>query len=352
MTDIDFAVVGGGIIGCVVAGELAARAPRASIALLDRDVVAGGATRRSAGLHFPRGATERVRRMTEHSQLHYEQLRLRRPEVPIHPVGMTVVAAAANEPRVRAAYLEQAKLEPVERVPVPGVRVPEGRLAWTVQGGHYADVPALTQMLAKELRPAVAVCEGIRVTALLPRADHAELRLGTGAVLTARRVVLAPGPWLADPAWRPLVDPLGARPKKVVALHVDRRPGQADEAVVFQDEDAFLLPLPYRGHWLFSYTCVEYGVDPDDLNGGLSAANVAEARAVLQRYAPDLAAHMMNGRVFCDAFSGTGEPVVRALDDAGRVVFAGAANGSGYRLAPAIAAEAADLLTIDPRNDQ
>jgi hypothetical protein len=38
------------------------------------------------------------------------------------------------------------------------------------------------------------------------------------------------------------------------------------------------------------------------------------------------------GRVFCDAFSRTGEPVV--LDRAGRVVFAGAANGSGYRLAP------------------
>jgi hypothetical protein len=35
---------------------------------------------------------------------------------------------------------------------------------------------------------------------------------------------------------------------------------------------------------------------------------------------------------------------VRPLDEAGRIVFAGAAGGSGYRLAPAIAAEAVDLL--------
>jgi D-arginine dehydrogenase len=79
-----------------------------------------------------------------------------------------------------------------------------------------------------------------------------ELRLGTGgadrpaggtrAVLVARR-----------PAWRPLVGPLGARVKKVVALHIDRRPTDADEVVVFQDEDAFRLPLRYRGHRLFSY---------------------------------------------------------------------------------------------------
>jgi D-arginine dehydrogenase len=36
--------------------------------------------------------------------------------------------------------------------------------------------------------------------------------------------------------------------------------------------------------------------------------------------------------------------VVRALDETGRIVFAGAANGSGYRLAPAIASQAVDLL--------
>jgi hypothetical protein len=36
---------------------------------------------------------------------------------------------------------------------------------------------------------------------------------------------------------------------------------------------------------------------------------------------------------------------VSTVDGSRRVVFAGAANGSGYRLAPAMAAQAVDLLT-------
>jgi len=66
----------------------------------------------------------------------------------------------------------------------------------------------------------------------------------------------------------------------------------------------------------------------------------------LERYLPELADAASSGRVFCDAYSPTGEPCVRTLDQAGRIVFAGAANGSGYRLAPAIASEAADLLHL------
>ena len=38
------------------------------------------------------------------------------------------------------------------------------------------------------------------------------------------------------------------------------------------------------------------------------------------------------------------EPVVQALDEGRRVVFAGGACGSGYRFAPAIASDVADLL--------
>jgi glycine/D-amino acid oxidase-like deaminating enzyme len=57
-----------------------------------------------------------------------------------------------------------------------------------------------------------------------------------------------------------------------------------------------------------------------------------------------LAEHGNSGRVFCDAYSPDRQPVIRPLDAAGRIVFAGAAGGSGYRLAPAIASETADVL--------
>ncbi|SES04864.1 Glycine/D-amino acid oxidase [Streptomyces sp. yr375] len=342
----DVAVVGAGVLGCMTALEILARDPAASVTVLDRDIVGAGASRRSAGLHFPRGITERVRRMTAHSQDRYAKLLADRPELPIHPVPMTVLAARASEPGVREVYLDSAALTPVDAV--AGVRLPEGHAAWDVRGGQYADVHALTQALARDLRGRATLSEGTAVTALEPGPDGVQLGLGTGRTLTAGRVVLAPGPWLAAPAWRELVAPLGARVKKIVALHIDVPPAPGDRVSVFHDEDAFLLPLADRGHWLFSYTCQEWDVDPDTVgDDGLSPADLRDALAVLDRYAPGLGdPRRVSGRVFCDAYGPAGEPLVSALTADRRVVFAGAANGSGYRLAPALAAEAADLIDL------
>ncbi len=341
-TVVDVAVLGAGIIGCLVAREVARRTPDASMLLFDRDLVGGGASLRSAGLHTPRGATPAVREMTRFSQDYYAGLFRDRPGLPIHPVAMRVVGTPADEPRLRTDYLPEAGLAATGDLP-SDVRLPDGAVAWSVRGSHYADVTDVTRALTADLRATVEVREAVRVEAVTEGPDGVGLRLGTGEELTAGRVVLAPGPWLAAPAWRSLLEPVGARVKKVAALHVGGRPALGDAAVVFEREDAFLLPLPERGHWLFSYTCPEWDVDPDAPSGGLTGHDLDEAREILRRYAPAMAADRVSGRVFCDAYSGTGEPVVRALGD-GRVVFAGAANGSGYRLAPAIAARAADLL--------
>jgi D-arginine dehydrogenase len=349
---VDVAVVGAGVIGCMTAREILSRSPGTSMVILDRDAAGAGATRRSAGLHFPRGATERVRRMSAASQDHYAKLKADHPELPIHPLGMTVVAATAGERALHEVYLDSARLSRVEDVPGGQVRVPSESEAWEGQGCQYADVHGLTQILARQLRQSAAFREGARVTAVEPREHGVVLRLGTGESVTAGRVVLAPGPWLAAPAWKDLVKPLGARVKKVVALHIERRPARDDHAIVFHDEDAFLLPLYERGYWLFSYTCQEWDVDPDTVADGVSEDNLRDALGILARYAPGLAGDCASGRVFCDAYGPAGEPVVSTLAGDRRLVFAGAANGSGYRLAPAIAAETADLLHLPPHEEK
>ena len=345
----DVAVVGAGIVGCMIAREVAARAPGASVVVLDRDAVGSGASRLSAGLHTPRGSTDHLRRMTAYSQDYYARLKKSAPTLPIHRLRMSVVASARSAPRLREIYLASAMLKPAAGVPGDGIRVPADAAAWSVQGCQYADVYALTQALAAGLRPRVSFREGIRVDTLDETGSGVLLGLSTGETLSAGQAVLAPGPWLAAPAWRDLVAPLGARVKKVVALHIERAPGPGDRVVVFQDEDAFLLPLGDRGHWLYSYTCKEWDVHPDAMAAGLSGRDIGQARRSLRRYAPSLADRCTSGRVFCDAYSRTGEPRVQALGRGGGVVFAGAAGGSGYRLAPAIAAEAADLLHL-PRS--
>ncbi|MFJ5552115.1 NAD(P)/FAD-dependent oxidoreductase [Streptomyces sp. NPDC093225] len=344
----DVAIVGAGILGVLTAREVLARAPGTSVTLLDRDLVGSGATRRSAGLHFPRGASATTRELAAESERFYADLHAARPELPIHPLGMSVLAPLASEPALREAYLPEAGLRPIDALPPQVPALPAGYGLWEGDGCQYADVHALTQTLAAELRPAAAFREGVAVTALDPGPDGVRLTLTGGAELTAGHVVLAPGPWLAEPAWADLVAPLGARVKKIVALHVEVPPTPEDRAIVFHDEDAFLLPFHHRGHWLFSYTCQEWDVDPAAVDPAVSAAHLDEALALLGGYAPELAAACVSGRVFCDAYGPENTALVEPLAD-GRVVFAGAASGSGYRLAPALAARAADLIPTLPR---
>lgn len=345
MTTRGTVVVGAGVLGCLVAREILAADPGAAVTVVDRDLIASGASRRSAGLHFPRGASPAVRTLAAESQRYYAALAAARPGLPIHPLGMTVVAPERAEARLREVYLPEANLRRVAGVP-NGVTLPEGTAAWTGDGCQYADVPALTQAFAAELRPAVEFLEGVTVTGVSSDADGVRLSLGTGVTLAAERAVLAPGPWLAAKAWRHLVEPLGARVKKIVALHIEQPPTERDGAIVFQEEDAFLLPYRHRGHWLFSYTCTEWDVDPDTVDPGLTPTHLAEARELLARYAPRFADRCVSGRVFCDAYAPGGVPLVRALTDDGRLLFAGAAGGSGYRLAPAVARETVRLLAV------
>jgi glycine/D-amino acid oxidase-like deaminating enzyme len=346
------AIVGAGILGCLVARELAGRHPEVSITVLDRDAIGSGASRRSVGLHMPRGASARTRRMSADSHAYYADLKARRPGLPIYPVGATLISDRGSASGPGGDYLTQACPSPAgspeDRVAAgPADRVmmiPDGCRAWRLAGCHYADVYQLGQAIAADLRPRVRFLEGVAVTGLVPRKDSVTVHTGTGERLVADSVILAPGPWLSAPAWAGQVTAFGLRVKKIVALHIEPRPHPADEAVIFDPQDAFLLPVIHRGHWLFSYTSQEWDVDPDAPALGLSAADLGAARDCLRRYSPALAQACGAGRVFCDAYSPNREPLVRALDETGRIVFAGAANGSGYRLGPAIAAEAADLL--------
>src|SRR6266566_4750354 len=306
------AVIGAGIVGCLVARELAARDPEVSIMVLDRDTVGAGASRRSAGLHVPRGATARTRRMAAYSHAYYADLQSRRPGVPIHPIGATVITAHARGDLLPGGYLRLTAPAPAGSVPNRAVLLPEGSRAWHIAGCHYTDVYQLAQIIAAQLRPRVRFLEGVAVTGLAPRGRAVTVHGGTGERLVADRVVLAPGPWLRRPGWHDLVAPLGLRVKKVVALHIEQRPAAADEAVLFDDDDAFLLPVMHRGHWLFSYSRQEWDVDPDGLTAGLSAADIGPARELLRRYSPALADACGAGRVFCDAYSPDREQIGRA----------------------------------------
>ena len=342
MDTVDLAIVGGGVVGALVAHEAVAAFPDATITVLERGLIGQGASSRSAGVHFPRGATARVRSMTEHSHRVWARLATEL-DLPIREVAATVVATGGAD-AIATTYLRLgAETDPAD--PARGWAAPPGARAWIQHGCHNADVQGVAGRVLARLRDRVTVLEGTEVTELSADGEH-RLTLAQGRELLARRVVLVPGPWIAHPAWAALVAPLGLRVKKVVATHLERSPTPDDPLTIFHDEDAFLLPLHGRGHFLFSYTCDRWDVSPDDAELVLERADLDDARAVLGLFAPDLVARCNSGRVFCDAYSPRREPVVAELRPG--LVFAGAAGGSGYRLAPAIAAETVAALARTP----
>jgi glycine/D-amino acid oxidase-like deaminating enzyme len=339
------AVIGAGIIGSLVAREVVSREPVADVTLIERDSVGAGASRYSAGLHFPRGSSESVRQMSEYSGEYYSNLLSRDPSLPIYPLPMRVIAAPESLSRLREQYLKRANLAPAADLGYLGVELGD-MTAWTGQGCQYANVFGLVQRIVQDLRPRIVLREGVAVTGLTSTSEKVQVRLSTGAEMSFDCAVLAPGPWAAAEWWRELTDPLGIRVKRVIAIHIEQTPREGDPCIVFEEEDAFLLPVIHRGHWLFSYTCREWDTSPDNPSAGLSARHIEQAREVLRPYAPRLAERCASGRVFCDAYSIDRRPIVRTLDEPGRILFAGAANGSGYRLGPAIAAATADLLNL------
>ncbi|MBQ1543710.1 FAD-dependent oxidoreductase [Caulobacter sp. CCUG 60055] len=337
-------VAGAGIIGSVIVKELLAARPGAEIIAIDRDLAGSGATRRSAGLHFAAGRTDRTRAMAATSERYYQALAADDPRLPIYPVALDAVAFGAAAESARSRFVNAG---PIETSPIRAKAArgqPQGASVWSVPACHYSDVGALTDFLVRDFRPAISMLEGVTIARIEEEEGVAAAVLSTGETVRADRLVLAPGPWVNAAAWRAMVAPLGVRVKKIVAFHLNAPVDEGDAAVLFPEEDAFLLPLQHRGHWLFSYTCLDWDVDPDAPPPGVTRQNLDEAQAVLRRYAPDLADRLRSGRVFCDAYSPSREPIVAKIGGSGRIIFAGAANGSGYRLAPAIAAEALSLL--------
>ncbi|RKR43237.1 FAD-binding oxidoreductase [Paraburkholderia sp. BL17N1] len=341
MSQKRIAVVGGGIVGCMTAHRLLEVDPTCQITLIDKSLVGSGASRFSAGVHFPVGRSSRVRKMSIESADYYSRLVWRDNELPIYPVDFLVAAASKDALEVTQRCIGLEDYPAAKRMDIKGLSIPEGFDVWRMPGCQVANVSALVQMLAQRIRNRITILESVSVDSLKEGRDSVQIELSSGVNLQVDRAVLCPGPWANDGVFRSYTDALSIRTKKVVALHLD---GSVDIAVpiLFPIDDVFIVPFAYRGHWLFSYTCEDWDVCPEDDRGCvLTTAEMAEARHWLDRYAGPLGRDVRAGRVFYDAYSPNGEPIVAPVGASGNLIFAGAANGSGYRLAPAIAIEAA-----------
>jgi glycine/D-amino acid oxidase-like deaminating enzyme len=358
---VELAVVGAGIVGAAVTTEARRRAPAARVLLLDRSRAGSGASRHSAGLSTPTGATAAHRALAERSERWYAEL-IGAGEIPAgRPVPVYSVVDEAAVPGFQAEFTQRPAVPATAadlghlRHAYPDIVLRPGEVVLR-STGWIGDAEATARALAAGLRrqDGGGCWEGVRIDRVEPDDDGGVLLLGSaGQRIRARRAVLATGPWLATPpAGSPAAAPAAPggtpgwelRVKKVAALHLARRPAGGDPVVAFEAEDLFLMPQPERNQTLVSFYCRNWDVRPDAGELVLDRPELSAAVAALAARLPSLAGAVAGSRASCDGYLPGRLPAVVPDPDRPGVLLAGGCSGSGFRLGPGLAALAVDQL--------
>jgi glycine/D-amino acid oxidase-like deaminating enzyme len=343
----DLIVVGAGAIGTWTALRALEGHPEWHILLLDRTSAAAGATMHSLGVRLPFGRTPDQRRLASASGEAYARLAAKMPaserrldlRVALRTDEMETFRERAIPPPEGLRLSEAGP-------PAPWLRLPEGvRLYGGLTAAH--SVPwEVTRRLAEivDADERGSLWEGVEVTELGDAADQVRVELADGRQLAATRLVLATGPWLAAHLGNRIARASGIRVKKIVALHIAADAGDDDPLIFFFGDDAFLLPVPARRQWLFSFTSRVWDVDPGRRALIVEAEDRSAGLELLARYAPALAERCVGGRAFCDSYAPDWSPRVVRDDASPRIVAITGCSGSGWRLAPALAGDALDYF--------
>jgi D-hydroxyproline dehydrogenase subunit beta len=189
----DFAVIGGGIVGCSLAAFLAEAG--ASVVLYEREAIAAGASGRNSGVvQHPLDA--QLVGLYEESVEHYRTLG-RGFAFPEDHVGLLLLSeepsARPDEfPELRPTYLEGAELRALE----PSLA--EGLTAWRLETGRPVPPAAAANAFALRAHEAGAqlrVGEAAYAQVENGRATGATV---DGALRPAGAVAVAAGPWTPD----------------------------------------------------------------------------------------------------------------------------------------------------------
>ncbi|MFI9720179.1 NAD(P)/FAD-dependent oxidoreductase [Streptomyces sp. NPDC052396] len=347
----DLAVIGTGIVGALTAYYAVRRDPGRRVLLLSQADRGAGATRLSAGFDTPTGRNAAQRALAARSTALFAALAAELPQVHRRPVEVCWLVGRDGVAALERSMVAGGPPRPVgreRRRALAGIfpNLAQGAdQVLLASGPMTAGAPrALADLLLDRVlgHRGNALWQGFRVTGVRRAGGRLELTAADGARVTAGRVAVAPGPWALDGPVAAAARAHGARLKKVVAYHIMTPPPPHAPALVFEDQDAFLLPQPADGCWLLSITSPDWDRSPDQALV-IDARDRAPARALLKRHVPGFLPHLAGGRVFPDCFTPGHLPLVATAGDPA-VVMAVGGSGSGYRLAPAMAEDALDLL--------
>ena len=237
---MEVVVIGGGIIGCAVAAELAASGAR--VTLVERTAIAAGASGRNLGaIQYP--FDPELATLHTDSLDRYRALAADDPEfvMPDSPVGVLLLQRDAQTaarhagrlaeivPELAPTFVDEADMAIAE----PSLA--RGLAAVRLETGYPIPPASATQAFARRAeRLGARVRIGEDATPIVEDGRVTGVRLGGGARLAADAVLVAAGPWtppLVDPsgAWQPIVATWGVTAQFTLGPDAPRHILEEDE---------------------------------------------------------------------------------------------------------------------------
>ena len=359
MTSYDVAVIGAGVHGASVAFHLANRGVRTAV--IERTSPAGGPTGRSSAIvraYYTNSFLAGVARDSIAMFRDFERHTGR--DAGFRETGLLVLHPPEDEatvrevvPRLNDQGIPTDLLEPQQVVAEwPAFDLDGIAIAAFERDAGYADPVLTTQGLlerARELGAEIRVGHGVTS---IEREGSAWSVSTTDAWVQAERVLIAAGPWTA-----PLAAMVGADLPLTVERHIVATFAWSDDTRVPSHGD---LPNGYyfrpEGDELFLVGPLhpEPAVDPDDFDERVGPNEAERLGAGVVRRAPALRhATARGGWASLYDVSPDWQPVIGEIAS-GVFVDAGT-SGHGFKLAPALGAHIADLVTgvdVDPGLEQ
>ena len=337
----DLTIIGGGIVGLMAATLIKLRQPALRLAVIEQKTLGFGATHHSAAFSTPLSKSivsqdliKRGRRVIKEIQDRFS--------LNLTPTKCLYVVNDRDIDNFFDRYTGD-DLTSVDQISKNDslnavLTIPKNKRVFSTEdSSHHVNVEEMIKTLASFLRENdCEIFESCQVFDL-ERGVKGQLKISCSNdfQFEAHKAIFALGPWIHQASF--LQSTAGhdiSRNKKVVALHLRVKPKLNMPAVVFYNEDAFLLPLKEQFYSLFSFTSDEWNVLPES-QMNISRRDIKNAKTIFDQYAIDFDCLYAGGRVFCDNYSVDKEFKIDCVDENIAVIYG--ASGSGYRFSYGLA---------------
>ena len=350
----DVVVVGGGVNGASIAYALAAR--RVRVVLVEQGALASGASGRSSALVRMHYTNEWDARLAWASFPVFRDWpeRMGGPPVFTRTGFLNVVGPPHAEHLRRNVEMLQrigvktSAITPAElRDLQPFANVDDiGAAAYEPESGYANPAETVEGFRRRAVELGARILQWTRVT----RIDRTESQVRgvetSAGRIDAGSVVVAAGAWS-----RRLCDEIGlhlpARPKAIDTVAVARPPALREPHMVFIDNVQGNYFRPEAGGLtLVGVPCQEWDIDPDTLGTGLPPHAAALGAQLLTHRIPAMErATLARGYRAFDGYSADRHAILGPVDGIDGLYLATAFSGSGFKIAPAVGACLAELIT-------